>query len=166
MYTLADHEYEIRDITDDRIYGDHMAEAFQVNREMSSGESRSEETRSKEPLRRAFWYGAAAVFLIVFTAIYYQFSHGVYSPFMTFSFLLPLLFGSGVNLLLYALHMKEPGYFSGNVYPSGIAALTMSFLLKAIFDIAGNSSPHTPQLFFAGVILLAAGGLAYLVGTK
>ncbi len=118
---------------------------------------------NREPLRRAFWYTVAAVFLVVFTAIYYQFSHGVYSPFMTFSCLLPLVLGAGVNLLISRFGMKEPGVVSRNLYPSGIAALTVSFLLKAVFDIAGNTSPHTIQLFCAGLLLLAVGSAAYLV---
>ena len=98
-------------------------------------------------------------FLGIFTIVYYHFSHGVTSPYMTFLFAIPLVAGC-VSFILKKWF--GPGNaVSRNAYPSGIAALVMACMLKAIFDIAGNSSVFVPPLFLMGGGLLSIGAVSY-----
>jgi hypothetical protein len=109
-----------------------------------------------------FIYLGISGFLGLFTTIYYQFSHGVTSPFMTFVFLIPLVGGCGSVLLKRRL--GEGNVLSHNAYPAGLAALIMACLLHAVFDIAGNSSVYVPPLFVMGIGLTLVGVVSYFAG--
>ena len=102
-----------------------------------------------------FIYLGISGFLGLFTFIYYLFSHGVTSPYMTFLFAIPLLAGCGSILLKKLLGAGNT--ISRNAYPAGIASLVMACMLQAIFDIAGTSSVFVPPLFVVGVGLLIIG---------
>ena len=56
-------------------------------------------------LENAAWCLAASALCAVFGGIYELFSHGVYSPFMLFSFMIPLVLGAGPASLI-GLHVK------------------------------------------------------------
>ncbi len=106
-------------------------------------------------------YLAVSAFLGIFTVIYYQFSHGVTSPYMTFVFLIPLVLGGIACLVRH--RFGEGGYVARNAYPSGIAAITVASLLQGVFLIAGNSSKLVMPLAIVGIVLLITGIIAYAV---
>ena len=121
----------------------------------------SENKRSKQ---NAAIYGTATVFCFLFFLIYDQFSHGVRSPYMTFLFCWPLFLGllPGVIFRVSA-RLREPGIIASNLYHSGTATLTVSSLLRGIFEIAGNASIYQEWLMTAGWFLLCGGIIAYLL---
>ena len=103
-------------------------------------------------------YISVSLFCLIFALIYYCFSHGVHSPFMTWLFAFPLILGvvpCTVFMLTDKLH--QPERISLNAYNSGVAAVTVSSALRGIFEIAGTDSVYQPCLMVAGVLLLIAG---------
>lgn len=104
-----------------------------------------------------------SVFCMIFYLVYDRFSHGVHSPYMTWLFAWPFVLGAmpcGFFAKCRLIH--SPGRLSFNMWNSGVAALTVSSLLRGIFEIAGTSSDHQEWLMRAGGMMLAVGAAAYL----
>ncbi len=83
---------------------------------------------------------------------------------MTYLFAWPLLLGA-LPSFIGALFpgIRPMGRISGNLYPAGVAALTVSSLLRGILEIAGTASVYQSALMVVGAVLLAAGILSYLL---
>ncbi len=114
--------------------------------------------------KNACIYLAVSAFCVVFAWIYARFSHGVHSPFMTYLFAWPLLLGALPSLIGWLFPRIRPmGRISGNLYPAGVAALTVSSLLRGILEIAGTASVYQSALTVVGSGFLAAGIAAYLL---
>ena len=107
----------------------------------------------------------ASLFCLIFSIIYYRFSHGVHSPFMTCLFAWPLLLSAlPAGICLLVRFLPGPSVLSSLLWATGTAAVTVSSMLRGIFEIAGNSSVYQPYLMAAGFAFLAAGFAAYLAG--
>lgn len=52
--------------------------------------------------------------------------------------------------------------WAANFYHSGVACLTVSSMLRGIFDIAGNASDYQQLMMIAGFLFLAGGVIAYI----
>lgn len=103
------------------------------------GPARKEGVRSH--LQAAKRYLVAAVACAAFALIYAQFSHGVYSPFMTYMFAIPLVGGSAVALGLRLAHVRELSRGTRQAWALALSTLTVASCLRGVFDIAGTSSP-------------------------
>ena len=118
----------------------------------------------KEIKKAPIVYIGVSVLCLITFIIYNQFSHGVTSPYMTYLFAWPLLLGFVPYALLTGIPgAYYPGRIAANVYNSGVASITVSSLLKGIFDIAGNSSIYQSLLMSIGVGLLMFGVFIYLI---
>ncbi|NCB50784.1 MAG: hypothetical protein EOM54_02710 [Clostridia bacterium] len=115
----------------------------------------------KNPARKtALFYLAAALFCGFFSYVYEHFSHGVYSNYMVFLFMLPLWGGALPYGVVWLTGFRRfPGRIAGNLYNSGIATLTVGSCLCGILEIYGTSSAYT-RLYWAGGGLLTLAGLA------
>ena len=110
-------------------------------------------------------YLPVTAFCGIFFLIYDRFSHGVRSPYMTYLFAWPLVLGLLPSLLMQAFpRMRRQKRLSADLYHPGVAALTVSSLLRGIFEIAGTASDYQVWLMLAGGVLLLGGLLAYLIG--
>lgn len=122
--------------------------------------------RNNRQLRRALLISVgSSLFCLLFYLIYNHFSHGVRSPFMTFSFMWPLV----LCVLPYALFLllpavPGPSLLSALVWNTAVAALTVSSLLRGVFEIAGNSSRYQVIMMAAGFFLLLCGLVLYIAG--
>ena len=97
--------------------------------------------------------------------VYNHFSHGVHSPFMTYMFAWPLfLVGVPAGLLYWIDALPGPSLLASLFWNTGTAAVTVSSLLRGIFEIAGNSSVYQHMLMIAGFIMLGIGALLYFAG--
>ena len=106
----------------------------------------------------ALRYMGIIIFCGIFTMIYYQFSHNVYSVYLTYLFAIPLVLGVLPSVLL--LGEKETGKWgivAINAYHSGVATLAVSSMLRGIFEIAGTGSPWQEYLFYAAIVMLVMG---------
>ena len=103
------------------------------------------------------------MFCLVLFIVYSLFSHGVYSNYMTFLFAWPLLLGF-VPALLIALipALCEPSHLTKALYHAGLAAATVSSLLRGIFEIAGTSSPLQMPLMYFGIGMMIVGAITYI----
>ncbi len=116
--------------------------------------------RKKAP----YVYLAISLLCLITFLIYNQFSHGVTSPFMTWLFGWPLLLGVIPYAILAIIPANlYPERLAFNIYNTGVASLTVSSLLKGIFDIAGNSSIYQKYLMIFGIVVTASGLLVYLI---
>ena len=127
---------------------------------------RGEESRaSRGPspfLKIARRYLVAAIGCGAFALIYAQFSHGVYSPFMTFMFAIPLVGGAGVALGLHAAHARSVPLVARQAWALALAALTIGSCLRGIFEIAGTASPLLIAYPVAALILALCAIIATL----
>lgn len=120
--------------------------------------------RNSRAKRDAVIYGAVTVFCVLVFLIYDRFAHGVRSPYMTFLFCWPLCLGLLPSIIFCASDkIREQGTVSANLYHSGTATLTVSSLLRGIFEIAGNASDYQEWLMIAGWLLLCGGIASYLL---
>lgn len=108
-------------------------------------------------------YMWVSVFCLVFYLVYDRFSHGVRSPYMTWLFAWPFLLGVLPGMVFWRFpKVRRPGRFTVNLYNSGVAAVTVSSLLRGIFEIAGTASDYQQRLMYAGGAMLLLGIAAYL----
>jgi hypothetical protein len=86
---------------------------------------------------------------------------------MTYLFLWPLVLGFVPYTIAAFIKSKTAAYGNSitriafNIYNSGVAAITVSSLLKGIFDIAGNSSIYQSYLMTGGIVILIIGIIIY-----
>lgn len=119
------------------------------------------------------WLGIS-VFCLIFYLIYNQFSHGVQSAYMTYLFAWPMVLGFLPCVALYVINRLRKStirisWISDNAYCSGVAALTVSSLLRGIFEIAGTASIYQTWLTYAGLTLIIIGiitGIAGIIHTN
>ena len=117
----------------------------------------TESARCAVHLKAAKRYLVATIGCVAFALIYAQFSHGVYSPFMTFMFAIPLVGGALVSVALYLARAQELSRASRHAWALAIASLTVASCLRGVFDIAGTASPYLPiYLGAAAVFALVA----------
>lgn len=103
---------------------------------------------------------------LIFFLIYDQFSHNVRSAYMTYLFLWPLILGAlpyGIMTFITrrTSSVKLPGNESRLFYNLGLEAVTMSSLLRGIFEIAGTASIYQTFLMYGGIVFLIIGIMFY-----
>ena len=118
-------------------------------------------------LRERKCYAAAALGTAIFAAIYECFSHRVYSSFMIFAFLIPLLGGVlPCSVLTTATPRRQPGMLSRSFYASAVAALTAGSLFQGILEIYGTTSYLSRFYWISGALLLLPALLIYALQLK
>lgn len=115
--------------------------------------------------RNMFIYLGVFLFVALVGFIYEQFSHGVYSFFMAFAFLFPMVLGFLPYLALFLFGKNIfPSEITSDIYNAGVATITVASLFKGVLDIYGTTRDvHTYTLFISGIVLLALGLISYLV---
>ncbi len=121
-------------------------------------------------------YLAVSLVIAAAGAVYGLFGHGVYSYYMTYAFMIPLLAGAMPHLISVLSHIKDEGYdgrkdaaavgkiFSGDTQAAVIAALTTGSLVKGALDIYGTTNrlliayPVIAALTVAASVLIAKKG--------
>ena len=106
-------------------------------------------------MKLAFYHLLFAAVTALGGFVYEQFSHGVYSDFMVYAFLPPLVLGS-CPLLIRALRGKAlPGCWCVRLYHWGIIALTVGCLFQGALEIYGTTSRLVMGYWIAGGACLA-----------
>lgn len=109
-------------------------------------------------------YLPITVFCFVFFLVYDRFSHGVRSPYMTYLFAWPLVLGLLPSVLLWLFpRIRRQKRISADLYHAGVAAVTVSSMLRGILEIAGTGSDYQQWLMIAGGVLLLGGIIAYIL---
>lgn len=108
-------------------------------------------------------YVIATVFCAVLSAVYEALSHGVYSPFMVFLFLIPFLLGVlpfGILKIGQRIKNMEPA--AKNLWNAGVATLAAGSLIRGIVDIYGTTTPFAAVYLTVGLFFLAASAGLFL----
>ena len=126
-------------------------------------------------------YLAAAAVVAAAGQIYELFSHGVYSNYMIFAFMIPLAAGAVPNMIAAAVNKKRASSGSGYADPgsshedsgirsaasglqlAAVATLTAGSLVKGALEIYGTTNRLTAVYPAAGTILLTAALLMYFI---
>lgn len=91
--------------------------------------------------RKTAWrYLIASAGCVLLAFIYAQFSHGVYSPFMTYMFAIPLVGGALPALACHVANAKPAPQLTRQAWGLAIACLTVASCLRGVFEIAGTAS--------------------------
>lgn len=119
----------------------------------------------KDIKRNMFIYLGVFLFVALFGFIYEQFSHGVYSFFMAFGFLFPMVLGFFPYLAFFFLgKSKLPSILTSDLYNAGVATITVASIFKGVLDIYGTTRDiHLIVLSVSGLVLLVAGILSHIV---
>lgn len=107
-----------------------------------------------------------SIFCGIFAAIYEYFSHNVYSNYMIFAFLIPLVGGCFVFLLLGLLVKQNkhfPSSFSRNLYHASLATLTVGSLFQGVLEIYGTTNQLMTFYWIAGFGLLVLSIISYII---
>ena len=115
-------------------------------------------------VKRSVMYFCISIFCAAFGGIYEIFSHGVYSSYMIYAFLFPLIGGTLYNLVLYIIPgIKLQNGMSLIFYNTGIAALTLGSILRGILDIYGTDNVLVNVYRYAGTVLILTGIVFYIL---
>ena len=98
-------------------------------------------------------YFAASIVIAAAAAVYGLFSHGVYSYFMIYAFMIPLL-GGALPYLIAA--MKEKKIDAKDTQLAIIVTLTIGSILKGVLDIYGTTNRLLIVYPVAALLVLAA----------
>ena len=96
-----------------------------------------------ENIIKAGRYLVAAVVLAVAGAVYEYFSHGVYSHYMIYAFMIPLVMGCMPYLLDSRGIMKTAGPVAGLFLNAAIVTLSVGSIIKGILEIYGTTNRLT-----------------------
>ena len=124
---------------------------------------------SGKELKTGMIYLAASLIIAAAAAVYGLFSHGVYSYWMTYAFMVPLLLGAMPHLISALKgETRISGiigkYLSGDTQIAVISALTAGSLLKGALDIYGTTNrllfayPVIAVLTVIGAVILSKRG--------
>lgn len=116
--------------------------------------------------KTGFIYLFISVFCILFGAVYEYFSHEVYSYFMLYAFMFPLVGGALPFLGLAFCSLPLPGRVSCNLYHSGIAALTIGSLFEGVLKIYGTTNRLVVVYWLLGAAELFGGLILYGIGSR
>ena len=120
------------------------------------------DTDKKSYLKIIRAYLVVSAVSAVFGAVYELFSHNVYSYYMIFAFLFPLLGGAVPFLLLRILKVKRISVkFPEKLYHSGIAALTVGSIINGVLEIYGTTNSLSKIYWYAGAFLSALGIISF-----
>lgn len=111
-------------------------------------------------------YLLISIFCILFGAVYEHFSHEVYSGFMLYAFVFPLVGGALVFFGLAFSRLPLPGRVSCNLYHSGIAALTVGSLFQGVLEIYGTTNRLIWVYWSLGTGFLLLGIIFYVIGNR
>ena len=94
----------------------------------------------KQELKTGIIYLSGSLIIAAAAAVYGLFSHGVYSYFMTYAFMIPLLGGAMPHLVAALKEKSLPGWVREDILLAVIATLTTGSLLKGALDIYGTTN--------------------------
>ena len=109
--------------------------------------------------RTALCYLFISLYCILFGAVYELFSHEVYSYFMLYAFVIPLVGGTLPFFTMALPGAPIPNRVSLNLYHSGIAALTIGCLFQGALEIYGTTNRLVSVYWVLGILFPAMAAL-------
>lgn len=112
--------------------------------------------------KTALSYFCVSVFCAVFGAVYETFGHGVFSFFMAFCFLPPLLLGAIPFFAVYISGKGMPGRLALNLWNSGTVTMTVGFVFRGVTEIYGTTNRLAHIYSGVSLLFLLSGGIIWI----
>ena len=110
--------------------------------------------------KQGITYIVFSILTMIFGIVYECFSHNVFSYFMMYAFLIPLICGGVLSFIIYTGILKCGIRISNNLYNAGIATLTIGSIIKGVLEIYGTTNVKVYLYVIVGFgLLLLSGGL-------
>ena len=103
-----------------------------------------------------FPYMMVTVLTALFGAIYEKYSHEVYSYYMIYAFMIPLMLGILPSFILEIFLKKEVPSVINRIWNCGVATLTIGSLFKGVLEIYGTTNRLV-------IVYPIAGGVLFLL---
>lgn len=120
----------------------------------------------REIEKLVFTYLLATIVCAGFGAVYESFSHGVYSYYMLYAFMIPLLGGILPFSCVLYFRNKIPRPMARRFHHFGISALTVGCIFCGVLEIYGTTNRLVIVYFTVGGMFLFLGNLMYLLQKK
>lgn len=88
--------------------------------------------------KQSIYFLILSIIVLIFSLIYELFSHNVYSVFMEYSFVIPLL-NSLILFIIYKLN-KNINKISNVLFNLSVITLTIYSIVRGIFEIYGTTN--------------------------
>ena len=102
------------------------------------------------------------LFCGLFSFVYESFSHGVFSPFMVWLFLFPLIGGVLPAAAFTVLRCAAVSQWIRRIWRAGVATLTVGSCMTGIFEIYGSDAPLLTWYWYVGFFWILIAAIAYL----
>lgn len=113
--------------------------------------------------RTAFVYLVVSILTAIGGGVYEFFSHGVWSGFMVYAFLFPLLLGALPFSILSLTGNTMPAAWALNFWHAGTATLTVGSLFEGALEIFGTTNHLTLLYWVVGAVMLICALLLHLI---
>ncbi len=120
----------------------------------------------KKMEKTVFIYLLVTIFCAGFGAVYEWFSHGVFSYYMLYAFMVPLLGGAVPFYCLLYFRRRIPGSVACRFHHFGISSLTVGCIFCGVLEVYGTTNWRTILYFIVGGIFLFLGNFIYLIQKK
>ena len=121
------------------------------------------ERSGKEIEKLVFTYLIVTLVCAGLGAVYEFFSHGVYSYYMLYAFMLPFLGGTVYFYCILYFRSKIPGCIACRFQHFGILTLTVGCMVCGMLEIYGTTSHLVNIYFIVGGMFLVIGNFMYLL---
>ena len=108
----------------------------------------------------------AVLFCALFAAVYEAFSFGVYSYFMLFAFVVPLLCCSLPYSIIIFRNKNIPDTLALRLWNSGTAVLTVGSITQCVIEIYGTTNHFISIYAIAGGIFCISGLAKWLIAGR
>ncbi|WP_049895703.1 hypothetical protein [Oribacterium sp. NK2B42] len=122
-----------------------------------------------EATGKVMGYVLITIAVALFGAIYEYFSFGVYSYYMIYAFVIPLILGVLPWIFIASDRMGKgaaekdfPPMYTINLWGSGIATLTVGSVFHGILDIYGTTGSLSKVYFIVGAVLLLVAVMTFI----
>ncbi len=129
--------------------------------------STSDIKKSRREIEKlVFTYLLVTIACAILGAVYESFSHGVYSYYMLYAFMIPLLGGTLPFSCVLYFRNKIPRPMARRFHHFGISTLTVGSIFCGVLEIYGTTNRLVIIYFILGGIFLFLGNLMYLLQKK
>ena len=121
------------------------------------------ERSGKEIEKLVFTYLIVTLVCAGFGAVYEFFSHGVYSYYILYAFMIPFLGGTVYFYCILYFRSNIPGCIARRFQHFGILTLTVGCMVCGILEIYGTTNRLVIFYFIVGGMFLVIGNFMYLL---
>ena len=114
--------------------------------------------------REMYKHFIVSIFFLIFGFIYEIFSHEVYSMYMIYAFIIPLVFGFTLYLVIYKMELnKYLNELGMKLYDLSLITFTIGSIMKGVLEIYGTTNKLVSIYLKVGIILMIVSFLLNII---